>query len=189
MPQRETLCRHAFSRGREFSLPGAESHYPPDLELEPRHLDINLRIDVPTRAAEGRVVTTVTANRAGARRLVLQAVGFEDMEVLDTEGRAVSWRYDGRELRVRWQDAFAAEEERSFSVAYRLHEPINGMIFGVPDDKYPDRAPWVASDHETERARYWLPSVDHPAVRTTLARSSWLFNKAAEIKSLSCPSI
>ena len=32
--------------GADFTMPGAEAHYPPDLQLEPMHLDIALRVDV-----------------------------------------------------------------------------------------------------------------------------------------------
>ena len=28
--------------GADFTMPGAEAHYPPDIELEPMHLDISL---------------------------------------------------------------------------------------------------------------------------------------------------
>ena len=39
--------------GADFTMPGAEAHYPPDIELEPVHLDIALRIlAVSTRSKE-----------------------------------------------------------------------------------------------------------------------------------------
>lgn len=155
--------------GCDFTIPGAEPHYPPDLGIEPRHLDIALAVDVPARTAAGTVVTTVRANRAGVRRLVLFAVDFEDLTVADAAGGEVSFDYDGKELSVLWAEPFENGEERKLAVSYRVVEPVSGLIFAVPDDEYPDRAPWAATDHETERARYWLPCVDLPAVRTTLS--------------------
>ena len=67
-------CRrsHVMTSG-DFTIPGAESHYPPDLAIEPTHLDITLAFDVDGRRAEGAVVTTLRANREGARRLTLDA--------------------------------------------------------------------------------------------------------------------
>lgn len=153
----------------DFTIPGAEPHYPPDLGIEPRHLDISLAVDVPARTAAGTVVTTVRANRPGVRRLVLSAVDFEDLSVADEAGGAVSFDYDGKELSVLWAEPFAGGEERKLAVSYRIVEPVSGLIFAGPDDEYPDRTPWAATDHETERARYWLPCVDLPAVRTTLS--------------------
>ncbi|MEN8149282.1 MAG: M1 family metallopeptidase [Planctomycetota bacterium] len=159
------LRRH---RG-DFTTPGAESHYPPDLSLEPRHLDITLGLDIDKRHAAGTTVLTVGANREDATAITLHAVDFEDVAVEDPDGREVDWRYDGREISVTWAEAFRLGEERKLAIAYSVTEPITGLQFSVPDEAYPDRARWAATDHETERARYWLPCVDLPAVRTTLA--------------------
>jgi len=45
--------------------PGAERHYPPNLELEPVHLDIDLAIDLEGQGCAGTVTTDVEARRAG----------------------------------------------------------------------------------------------------------------------------
>ena len=49
-------------------------------------------------------------------------------------------------------------------------EPIGGLYFSQPDADYPEQPTLVCTDHETERARYWLACVDHPSVRTTWTR-------------------
>jgi aminopeptidase N len=154
--------------GADFTIPGADTHYAPDLELEPRHLDIALQFDIPACAAVGSVVTTVMANSAGARRIVLQAYDFEGVAVRDADDRVLAHSYDGRKLEVVWEDGFELGETRNLVVDYRLDHPVSGLLFSSPDEQYPDRAHWVASDNETERARYWLPVIDYPAVRTTL---------------------
>ncbi|MHC4861080.1 MAG: M1 family aminopeptidase, partial [Planctomycetota bacterium] len=169
MPIDDLGCRrsHVFTAG-DFTIPGAESHYPPDLELEPKHLDITLAVDIDRRAAAGAVVTTVAANRAGARALELSACDLEDVEVTDEDGHGLSSRYDGREVSVLWDEPFDRGESRRLRISYRVEDPVSGLHFASPDEQYPDRARWVATDHETERARYWLPCLDYPAVRTTL---------------------
>ncbi len=158
----------AGERG-DFTIPGAESHYPPDLGLEPKHLDLTLSFDIPARSAEGVVVTRVVANRPGERKLVLDACDLLDVEVKDPAGRALSAQVDGRRITVLWEEPFARGETREVRIAYRVDHPRSGLVFSGPDAEYPDRASWVATDHETERARYWLPCVDQPAVRTTLS--------------------
>lgn len=153
-------------RFADASLP---EHYPPDLELEPTHLDIDLYISLNARAVGGRVTTTVQARRAGPSLLQLDAVDFEDLFVQATDGAALTWHYDGKKLTIRWEQPFAAAEVRHVEIAYRISEPASGLYFCRPDDHYPAQPWYAASDHETERARHWLPCIDLPNVRTTLA--------------------
>ncbi|MGH2536487.1 MAG: M1 family aminopeptidase [Candidatus Promineifilaceae bacterium] len=142
--------------------------YPPDLELEPTHLDINLQLDIAAESVSGTVTTTVRARRAGRSEIKLNAMDFQGVEVRDAAGRALSWSYDGALITVNWAEPFERDEERRLEVSYQVTSPADGLYFSHPDEAYPD-APWyVASDHETERARHWLACIDLPNVRTTL---------------------
>lgn len=152
----------------KFDDPALPEHYPPDLELEPIHIDIDLYISIPARSAGGRVTTTVRANRIGAHQLTLDAVDFDDLALRDPAGRELDWQYDGKKLTIHWANPFTRGEERVVEVAYRVVQPQAGLYFAAPDKEYPDQAAYVASDHETERARHWLPCIDQPSVRTTL---------------------
>lgn len=152
----------------KFHLPSLPDHYPPDLELEPVHLSIDLYASIVGRSIGGRVTTTVHARRAGSPTLQLDAVDFEDLSVRDVDGRNLSWSYDGRKITVLWDKPFAPSEQRRVEVAYRVVEPSAGLYFALPDDAYPNQPAYVASDHEPERARHWLPCIDLPNVRTTL---------------------
>ncbi len=162
------LCRHRVPV-EGFASKGADAHYPPDIELEPTHLDISLRVDIDARTVEGAVTTTVESRRSGPTKLSLHAVDFLELEVRDTEDRELSWDYDGKRLNITWGDAFEAAETRQVEVRYRLHRPVAGLYFSSPDEEYPDAPRWAATDHETERARHWLPCIDLPQVRTTLS--------------------
>ncbi|MBI2894853.1 MAG: hypothetical protein HYY06_14960 [Deltaproteobacteria bacterium] len=158
-------CRTAHS---DFTLPGAEAHYPPDLSIEPTHLEIALRVDLERQSIEGTVTTTVEARRAGPRAIELDAVDFQDVDVRDADGRKLTSRYDGRKIAATWDEPFAAGETRRLAVRYRVVRPVTGLFFSKPTPALPDE-PWFAgTDHETERARHWLPCVDLPNVRTRL---------------------
>ncbi len=159
----------AAAFARDFTIPGAEPQYPPDLVLEPVHLDIALRLDFAARAADCRVLTRVSAGAPGGRRLVLEARGFEDLAVTDPAGRPLDFLYDGRTIEVSFAEPVPRGETREIVTTYRVVHPLSGLHFGEPAPGAADVAPWAATDHETERARYWLPCVDYPAVRTTLA--------------------
>lgn len=160
--------RHRSRRSGEFTLPGAEKHYPPDLSLEPTHLAIDLHLGLGEERCAGTVTTTVRARVNGASRLELDAVAFEDLAVADADGQALEWTYDGRRIVVEWRSPLAAGEERRLAVTYRVTRPASGLYFSKPSAAYPDAAWFAATDHETERARHWLPCVDHPNVRPRL---------------------
>jgi aminopeptidase N len=80
----------------------------------------------------------------------------------------LTWHYDGDKISIHWARPFKADEERRVAVTYRVMTPPDGLLFSQPDEGYPDKAWYATTDHETERARYWLPCVDLPSVRTTL---------------------
>jgi aminopeptidase N len=160
--------RRGQRRWEDFADPAVAEQYPPDLELEPTHLEIDLHVDVANQRASGQVTTTVAARRAGAAELTLQAIDLEDVQVRDADDHELAWRYDGERIVITWADPLGAREERRVIVHYRVVQPVDGLFFSRPDAAYPAQ-PWYATtDHETERARHWLPCVDHPNVRTTL---------------------
>jgi aminopeptidase N len=166
LERQELYRRHHFSS--DFEDPKVPAKYPPDLELEPVHLDINLYVDIPNSTGSGTVTTTVRARRSGPTELILDAVDFLDLKVSSPDGSELGWGYDGAKLNIRWANVFSTGEERRVDVAYRVVEPVDGLYFSKPNDAYPEQAWYAATDHETERARHWLPCIDLPNVRTTL---------------------
>lgn len=157
-------CGRGNSTG-SFGGETAEDQYPPSLEIEPTHLAIGLRLDLPAERLDGRVVHTLLGNRDGARTLTLNAVDFLDVKV---PGSGHKHSYDGNTLEIVWDKPFAKGERRELEITYRVEKPVTGLFFMQPSAEYPGKALYAATDHETERARYWLPTVDLPNVRTTL---------------------
>ena len=151
-----------------FGGPAAENHYPPSLELEPIHLSIELKLDLDEQKAVGTVTHTVIANRADARIIELNAIDFSDIAVRDGAGRTITHGYDGEKLWVRWDEPFAQGEKRHLAISYVVAQPRAGLYFLKPTAEDPSKPYYAATDHETELARHWLPTIDLPNVRTTL---------------------
>ncbi len=165
------LSVHACCRsraGRDFATPGADAVYPPDLAIEPVHLDIRYRFDLANETLVGAVTHTLEARSGAPMRLVLHAVDFQDVCCEDPAGRAISHSYDGREITVDWDDAFADGEKRELKVTFKLVSPTTGLFFSQPTETFPNRSWYAATDNETERARHWLPTIDLPSVRCAL---------------------
>jgi aminopeptidase N len=133
------------------------------------HTKIALHVDLEEQAAKGVVTHRVRSKAAGALMLMLHGVDLTIQNVFDAElGEELEYAYDGAELKVSWPKAWAVGEERHVSVAYRVDRPRSGLFFSKPTAKLPRAPLFAATDHETERARYWLPCVDLPNVRATL---------------------
>ena len=157
---------------KNFAGPGASKHYPPDLRLEPIHLKIDLRLDLDVETAVGVVTTTVIANDDGVQEIEFDAIDFENLVVSssgDKKSGGVTHAYNGNKISVTWDKPFALGEKRDVTMSYEVVRPVSGLFFSKPSKEYPTKALYAATDHETERARYWLPCVDLPNVRTSLA--------------------
>ncbi|KAI8895389.1 hypothetical protein BC833DRAFT_529515 [Globomyces pollinis-pini] len=148
--------------------------YAPHALLEPTHLDFSLNYLIEEKTLHAVVVQTFVNNRDNSSpndasllsSITLNAVSFFNLSV---EGAGVSHYYDGEVLNLNWNTPFASHESRSVKISYSIIEPISGLFFEVPDKHFPNRTTYSITDHESERARYWIPCVDFPAVRTTLS--------------------
>ncbi|KAL1924657.1 uncharacterized protein VTP21DRAFT_4311 [Calcarisporiella thermophila] len=158
-------CYRSDDGGSGFTLPDAKRHYAPDTVVEPVHMDIQLRFDDLDSNALTGVVNYTVRGRAGGSRLTLNAVALEDVRV-EGEGLAF-FNYDGKHIQMEWETPFSEGEQRLIVVWYSVDHPVSGLYFARSEHTNTG-AQFVVSDHETERARYWLPCVDYPVVRTTL---------------------
>jgi aminopeptidase N len=159
------LVPHSSAPG--FARSGIEPDYAPDLSWEPIHLSLQLRPDVARRSIDGVQVLRAVCRDASALVLTLDAVDIDIESVTGQEGGAVRWRADGDRLRITWVEAAARGEERTVEIRWSSTAPVSGLV-GPTAAWDAERGPFLASDHETQRARYWLPCIDHPSVRPRL---------------------
>lgn len=163
----------ASSSSRRFPLHGAPDQYAPDVPIEPMHMAFQLAVDVERCRIEGSNTLRVVGRVAGSRVLVLHALEFEYCRV---EGEGVQATYDGSELRVTFDAPLALGDERTLRVDYAVEAPRSGLCTSPYVSEQPTAARFMVSDGETERARHWMPCIDHPSVRTTL---DWSIRTAA----------
>ena len=135
------LFQLKYGHGDGFTIPGAEKHYPPDLELEPIHLDIDLLVDLEVQAASGTVTVTVTARRDGPTQLALHAVSFEDVVgARRRRARLGLAATMGRRSRSTGPNRSAGARRRRVAVSYRVERPGSGLYFSKPVGGLPERA-------------------------------------------------
>lgn len=149
----------------EFAPSSADKHYAPDLRLEPVHLELDFHVDISKETIRGAVVHTIRCNDAGADAITLHGVDLRELEV-PTDG--VTSSYDGAQLQLVWKKPFERGEQRTVEIRYAVESPASGLFFSSPSEALPDAPVFAVTDHETERARHWLCTIDLPSVRPTL---------------------
>uniref|UniRef100_A0A7S1TQ81 Aminopeptidase n=1 Tax=Erythrolobus australicus TaxID=1077150 RepID=A0A7S1TQ81_9RHOD len=161
----------AGADGNGFTLDGAgTAHYPPSLPLEPKHIEIRAKLDVDARRFDACVAIKLAVGRtdseAKLRAITLDAEQFHAIHHVSSSPVGVSsFHYDGHRLNVVFKAPLsqAAQPEETLTIEYTVLEPISGLHFSPRGGG----SKYAATDHETERARYWLPCIDYPTVRTT----------------------
>jgi aminopeptidase N len=159
-----------------FARPDAPLHTAPDRGLEPQHLHLAIDVDLETRTLVGRSTTRLIARRDGVASLCLDAVDLLDLAV-ERGGRPCPFTYDGRTLRIELEPVPRGDSVE-IDVRWRTVAPPTGLLFSGPDEHEPHRPRFVATDSESERARYWMPCVDHSIARPTL---SWEITAASDL--------
>lgn len=147
-----------------FSAPGAHRQYPPHRELIPEHLEIDVELFIEERRAELCVIHHLRAKKPGVSTVAFDLIGADDVKV---EG-AELLDDDGERLLLSFASPFERDELRKVTLRYRIVDPIDGLLFSSPDEREPGAPRYAITDHETERARYWLATIDHPSVRPSL---------------------
>ncbi|KAI8827657.1 hypothetical protein BJ741DRAFT_555856 [Chytriomyces cf. hyalinus JEL632] len=157
---------------KNFATDSAKPSYAPHSRILPVHIRIALQStehELKAKRMPAVVSVTVRGHSAASgslakvdRVLRLNAVDLTINSVTGVD----SWDHDGKILELQWIKGFHGD--KVVSIDYVIEKPIAGLYFHVADAAVPDRALHVITDHESERARYWLPCVDLPLVRTTL---------------------
>ena len=150
----------------DFHLPSTTPAYAPSLPLEPIHGTLNFHPDVQEHRLQASIEWTLHSHVNNASLLSLDAVDLEILEISSSK-KDFTTDYDGHTLTIHWSTPISKGNQITLKINYQVDRPIAGCYFGGPSPEMPHRGYWMATDHETSRARYWLPCVDHSNVRTT----------------------
>ena len=162
----------AVTLGAAGSLPGvgpvddvdaAIDEYPRriGIDIENYRFELTLRDD--SDVIEGRATVSVRFTNAGVTELPLDLVGAngegQGMTVTSVEvaGRPLDFTHESDLLRITLSEAGGAGATLKVTVSYN-GVPASGLHAGP--NKYGDRT--FFSDNWPNRARNWLPTIDHP---------------------------
>ncbi|HET7695711.1 MAG TPA: M1 family metallopeptidase [Vicinamibacterales bacterium] len=141
--------------------------YPRQPGIDVRHYTFKLEISDATTDIAGEASVDVRFTRPGVAAVALDlasAAGGKGMTVrtVTSGGAAVPYTHTAGVLRIPLAAPPAAGDERRFTIAYG-GSPANGLRFLT--NKHGE---WCAfSENWPNRAREWLPMVDHPYDKAT----------------------
>ncbi len=155
-----------YHRTGSFHLPSTRPSYAPSLPLEPTHGTLHIHPDVDMHHLQASIEWTLLSHVDSAQEVSFDGVDLDIVRV-QADDAAIHSEYDGSKLKIRWSDPIAKGQSVKVKIDYQVASPIAGCYFGGPTPEMPNRGLWMATDHETARARYWIPCIDHSNVRTT----------------------
>ena len=147
--------------------PAVADTYPRQPGVDVRHYTFRLEISDTSNEIAGEAGIDVRFTQAGVTGVALDlasATGGKGMTVrsVTSNGAAVPFTHAASVLRIQLAQPPGAGDERRFTVTY-TGSPANGLRF--LKNKYGE---WcVFSENWPNRAREWLPMVDHPYDKAT----------------------
>lgn len=147
-------------------LAGAQNHYERLETIDIQHYVFNLELTDASNEIKGSAQVRIRFRKTtdGFTLDLVKKNGPEGMTVTSVleDGQAVDFQHDGEELRIR-VPATQADEIRTYEINYQ-GVPADGLVIGK--NKFGDRT--FFGDNWPNRARHWLPTVDHPSDKASV---------------------
>jgi aminopeptidase N len=147
--------------------PISPAGYRPGVDVE--HYAFGLALSDASDRIEGEATVDVRYTAAGLPALVLDLVGPTaegtgmTVSAVTENGTAVDFEQAGNQLRIPLATPPAPNERRTYTVTY-AGVPADGLI--IATNRHGDRT--FFGDNWPNRARHWLPTVDHPSDKATV---------------------
>lgn len=151
-----------------IAAPPFDDRYPRNPNVDVLHYSFSLSLSDTDDRIAGLARVSVRFRRAGVTGFELDLVGpraGRGMSVAGVEDSGAPARFEhrGDRLRVTLASPSRASEERTITIRYG-GVPADGLI--ISTNRYGDRT--FFGDNWPNRARHWLPSIDHPYDKATV---------------------
>ncbi len=151
------------------ALAGADT-YPRNADIDVQHYAFSLTLIDASDEIAGEAAIDVRFTRAGVAEFSLDLIGRAPghaqtgMTIASVRDGAVAvpFEHAGDRLRIRLAAPPSAGERRRITVAYR-GTPADGLV--ISKNRHGERT--FFADNFPDRARHWLPTIDHPADKAT----------------------
>lgn len=149
---------------------GATDDYPRNWDVDVLHYRFHLELRDDTDAIAGETEITVRFVTAGISEFSVDLIGRDagaatgmDVSDVSRDGESVRFSHVDDRITISMASPSTPEERRTFTVSYR-GVPADGLI--IAENMFHDRT--FFGDNWPNRARHWLPTVDHVSDKATV---------------------
>lgn len=146
--------------------PGATYQSARSRDYHALHYKLELSLDLDKREVRGVDTITLTPFRDDFRTIELDSRDLTIDKVAIAEGSPLSFRVEPDKLYLDLDRPRASGETVRVSISYH-GTPTNGMNFILPDKSYPNLAPEIWTQGESEFNHFWFPCYDSPNDKAT----------------------
>lgn len=151
---------YAAAKSKSHPMPGDTAHYAPDLNVDVRHIKLQITIDPRAKTIAGTATHTVAAINDGVRDVTFDAVEMKVTRVT-VSGKAAKFDYSDPVLKVELPRVLKAGATADIAIAYSA-KPRRGLYFTAPDRDYPKKPLQAWTQGQDEDSRHWYPCLDFP---------------------------
>ena len=146
----------------------AADNYPRNERIDILHYTFKITLDDQTDEIMGETTIDVRFLADGITELGLDLIGKASEQTGMHVGsvfrneKSIAFSHTNNRIVIKLMSPSQAGEHRSYSISYR-GIPADGLI--ISQNKYNERT--FFGDNWPDRARHWLPTVDHPSDKAT----------------------
>lgn len=145
-----------------FSAPLAADTYPRQPGVDIVHYVFRVTLSDSTDEISGETTVDIRFVNEGVSEVALDLTSNMKVSAITAGDSAVHYTRDGNRLRLDVNPAPKADAHRQFTIQYR-GIPMDGLR--ISKNKYGDRT--FFSENWPDKARQWLPTLDHPYDKAT----------------------
>lgn len=147
----------------------AQNHYERFSTLDAQHYAFEIHLNDTTNRIEGKTVATINLLKP-TNRVVLDLIGLNDstktgmvVSSVTENGDKLAFDHKNNRLTIHLTPEITERKKATLEINYS-GIPADGLI--ISKNKFGDRT--FFGDNWPNRARYWLPTIDHPSDKATL---------------------
>ena len=147
----------------------AQNHHSRFESIDIQHYIFEIHLNDSTDRIEGKTTIQVKFLKS-LDKITLDLVGLNDsttsgmaVKNVYTEGVTINYKHINNQLEIQFNRKYGIHELANIEVEY-AGIPADGLI--ISKNKFGDRT--FFGDNWPDRARHWLPTVDHPSDKATL---------------------
>jgi aminopeptidase N len=138
-------------------------YYPRDWNVDVKHYSFSLNLSDDSNLISGQATIEIHFKEE-VKQLFLDLIGRNEngkgmtVSAVNIQGRESSYLHNKNRLKITPETAFHKNESVQIEIVYE-GIPADGLI--ISNNKFGDRS--FFGDNWPDRARHWLPTVDHPS--------------------------